>query len=153
MKRGGVIMKQIIETKLVEQTTVRFVAEDGKIFEGNTAECDCERYERLLNKAKIKKEYSKLDTIPIKCTLVNFYGSEFGYELITLKTKSDYIALTDYYKSLGFFDVEAMVPEPKSYPETKLIAYGSDWAQECTVKYNELIAELESIQRILKQYV
>lgn len=50
-------MKEIRETKLVEQTTVKYVADDGKEFDKS---CDCRIYEAKENKEMLR---AKLDGV------------------------------------------------------------------------------------------
>lgn len=50
-------MKEIRETKLVEQTTVKFIAVDGKEF---TNEKECLTYERRLDEGRVKRAFEKL---------------------------------------------------------------------------------------------
>ena len=45
-------MKEIRTIKMVEQTEVKFVADDGKEFIGENAERDCRDYERQKDKKK-----------------------------------------------------------------------------------------------------
>ena len=54
-------MKEIKETKLVEQTTVKFIATDGKEFMGENAEKDCAEYEKRLHMEEIEKRFVNLD--------------------------------------------------------------------------------------------
>ena len=50
-------MKHLVETKMVEQKTERWFADDGKEFDN---EKDCVVYERRKNEEKVVKEFKKL---------------------------------------------------------------------------------------------
>lgn len=116
-------MKEIRETKLVEQTTVRFVADDGKEF---LNEKDCKRYERRLNEDAIERDYKK---ILIKGMEFPFQGWQGGFsvDLVKLNCYADYVTAMDYLDvCMGVEDFNC--DEPKSYPCLKLIAYDEYYA-------------------------
>lgn len=122
-------MKQIIEIKMVEQKTVRFVANDGKEFIGENAEHECATYERRLDTEKVKKAFERLDIKPIQMPFIEFWYGDYGRMWqVTLNNKQEYYALVDYMiQEEGICTSEMYVKEPKEYPYTTLIASGCEW--------------------------
>ena len=50
-------MKEIRTIKFVEQTEVKFVADDGREFIGENAERDCRDYERTQDRKKVEQAF------------------------------------------------------------------------------------------------
>lgn len=120
-------MKEIRETKWVEQTTVKWVANDGKEF---STERDCAAYERRCDAAKCEKEYKKLHPKFLDIPYVDWAGT-CTVEVVTMETESDFDVVLDYFASLNTWmnltDLEEN--KPVQFPCTKVIVYGEDWAQ------------------------
>ena len=116
-------MKEIRETKLVEQTTVKFVADNGKEF---LNEEDCKRYERRLNEDVIEKDYKKILIKEMEFPFQGWRGG-FSVDLVKLSCYADYVTAIDYLDvCMGVEDFNC--DEPKSYPCLKLIAYDEYYA-------------------------
>lgn len=122
-------MKEIREIKMVEQVSVRFVADDGKEFVGENAERDCRDYERTRDKKKVEDAFKRLDSIELKTPFVSWFGDEYGYRKILLNSKSDFYAMMDYYNVV--WDVyDNSIEEPAEYPYTMIVSEGCDYVCE-----------------------
>lgn len=143
-------MKEIREVKLVEQVSVKFVADDGKEFIGENAERDCRDYERTRDEAQVIKEFERLDVKEISIPTAEWwYGSDYDAWKITLYSKRDYIAFIDYmYKVRGIWEGQGnpILEEPKEYPYTTVVGAGYDWAYEYPIE-----AIKEDLQKTLEQ--
>ena len=138
-------MEEIRTTKLVEQTTVVFVADDGKRFVGEYAERDCRDYERRKDKERIKEAFARLESKEIKLSPLRWFSDDYGFLKVTLNNRNDFITLIDYLKVLwSIYDCH--IDEPTSYPYNMTIGYGYDWASE--YKY-DLKAGLEETLKSL----
>ena len=142
-------MKEIRETKLVEQTTVRFVADDGKEFFN---EEDCKRYERRLNEDAIEKGYKKILIKEMEFPFQGWEG-EFSVDLVRFNCYADYVTAMDYLDvcmGVGDFNCD----EPTSYPCTKLIAYDEYYANFAYEKnFTGLLKECEKAMTIIEKAV
>lgn len=132
-------MKEIRETKLVEQTTVRFIANDGTEFK---EEKECAAYERRLNKEQVEKEYKKLNPIEIDIPFADW--QPMWLTKVTLKTEADFDTVVDYFESLsGYMDTWGLGEhKPKEFPATVLIANGEEWVSITTKTIEEVKQEL-----------
>ena len=137
-------MKEIREIKMVEQVSVRFVADDGKEFIGENAERDCRDYERTRDENKVKEAFERLDAIELKMPFVDWWSDENGFWKIILNSKSDFIAMKDYFKVVrNVYDFS--VEEPKEYPYTMTVSEGYDYVCEYTRNIKE------ELQKALEQ--
>lgn len=129
-------MKEIRETKLVEQTTVRFIACDGKEF---TDEKECASYERRLDKDKLEKEYKKLHPIELSLPLID-YASTCYAELINVKSEEDFDIIVDYYKSLSSWMDTCNLTDskPTEYPKQMIIVSGEEWVCACSQTFESI---------------
>lgn len=66
-------MKEIRTIKMVEQTEVKFIADDGTEFVGENAERDCWEYERQRSECKVKDAFNRLDAKRIDMPLIDWY--------------------------------------------------------------------------------
>lgn len=136
-------MKEIREVKMVEEVSVRFVADDGKEFTGENAERKCRDYERTCNREKVETAYKRLDAKDICFSLLNWLG-EYGLTRVVLNSKTDFVAMMDYFNVVrNVYD--NTIEEPKEYPYTMIVASGCDWVTE----YGENIKE--ELQKALEQ--
>jgi hypothetical protein len=137
-------MKEIREIKMVEQVSVKFVADDGKEFVGENAERDCRDYERTRDEKKVKEAFERLDATKIYMPTVNWHCDAAETWKVVLNSKRDYIAMTDYFKEvLGCYD--NYTEAPKEYPYTMIVMRG--W--ECFDEYGcDIKVEL---QKVLEQ--
>lgn len=140
-------MKEIRETKLVEQTTVRFIACDGKEFNN---EKDCMSYERRLDKDKLKKEYEKLHPIFLPFPLIDYAGT-CSAELITVKSEEDFDTIVDYYKSLSsYMDTYSLEDSrPTEYPQQMIIVSGEEWVCVCGQTFESIKNDLMKVYKQL----
>lgn len=120
-------MKHYVETKLVEQKTEKWFADDGKEFDN---EKDCVVYERRKNEEKVVKEFKKLKPkffdIPI---LEWFYGCDAEVVSVKLNDEYDFDIVQDYFAvKSSWMDLSAMVEKkPTEYPCELVFASGCEW--------------------------
>ena len=122
-------MKEIRTTKLVEQTTVVFVADDGKQFVGEYAERDCRDYERRQDKKRIEEAFARLESKTIMPPFIRWFSADYGFLKVTLNNHNDFISLIDYLEVVWSI-YDCYINEPTSYPYNMTIGYGYDWASE-----------------------
>ena len=123
-------MKEIREIKMVEQVSVKFVADDGKEFVGENAERRCYDYERTRNEKSVKEAFERLDAKEIDMPIVSWHCDAAETWKIVLNSKQDYFAMTDYFKViLGCCDIYTEIP--KEFPYTMIVVKG--W--ECIGEY------------------
>jgi hypothetical protein len=118
-------MKEIRTIKMVEHTEVKFVADDGTEFMGENAEMDCRDYERTKDIDKVEKAFARLDYKEFYIPFVDFIN-DTGYSQIVLNSKSDYIAMMDYFnvvRNVYQNDIE----EPQAYPCKLTLYEGYDY--------------------------
>jgi hypothetical protein len=142
-------MKHLIETKMVEQKTEKWFADDGKEFDN---EKDCVVYERRKNEEKVVKEFKKLKPkfldIPI---LEWFYGSDAEVVSVNLKDEFDFIVVEDYFAiKSSYMDMCGLIEKkPIEYPCNILITSGCEWVDiygtesDLKTKLEELVAKLK----------
>ena len=146
-------MKQIIETKMVEQTTVRFVAKDGREFQGENAEKRCEDYERRLNTAGIEKEFEKLNKAYITLPLIDWVSCDCGVYVTTLNSEDDFNVLVDYY-CVHNSDFDAEWYKPKTFPATVIVTEeDSGYISIYKGSVAKIIEEMNAARNILASYV
>lgn len=132
-------MKEIRTIKMVEQTEVKFIADDGKEFIGENAERDCRDYERTRDKAKVEKAFKRLDAVELKMPFITWWCDEWGFWKIVLNSKSDFIAMMDYFNVVrDVFDNS--IEEPSAYPYTMIVSESCDYV--CEYK-NDIKEELQ----------
>ena len=138
-------MKEIRTIKMVEVTDVKFVADDGKEFIGENAERDCRDYERTRDESKVKKAFERLDAIELKMPFVEWWSDEYAFWKIILNSKSDFIAMMDYFNVV--WNVwDNSIAEPKAYPYTMIVSSSCDYVCE----YERDIKE--ELQKALEQF-
>ena len=118
-------MKEIRETKLVEQTTVKFIAVDGKEF---TNEKECLEYERRLNRAKVTRAFNKLVKEKFSFSSINCFMGDNTFYLLDLKNAEDFYTAEDYFTINNFFGIE--LTEPKKYPAKILVFEHNDYVDQ-----------------------
>ena len=132
-------MKEIREIKMVEQVSVKFVADDGKEFIGENAERECRDYERTRDKKKVEEAFERLDAKKIDLPITNWHCDAAETWKIVLNSKQDYFTMTDYFKVVaGCYD--DYTEAPAEYPCTMIVV--KSW--ECIGEYGcDLKAELQ----------
>lgn len=124
-------MKEIRTIKMVEQTEVKFVADDGKEFIGEHAESECATYERTRNEKKVEEAFKRLDAIELKMPFIDWFSDENELWKIILNSKSDYIAMMDYFKVIRrAYDFS--IKEPIEYPYTMIVSESYEYVCEYT---------------------
>lgn len=125
-------MKEIRTTRLVEQTEVKFIADDGKEFFGNNAEAECRRYERTQNEERVVNEFKKLKPKWIDVPLIDWVGC--GDNEVISVTVNDEIEfdtiVKDYYyiKSPDYMDFDSFESKkPKEFPANIVLVNGYEW--------------------------
>lgn len=132
-------MKEIRTIKMVEQTEVKFVADDGKEFIGENAEFECKTYERQCNKNKVEGVFKRLDAKEINIPMLDWYCECAEVWKIVLESERDYWSMVDYFKVVcGCY--ENYTEMPKEFPCTMIVQRGWD----CISDYaGNLKAELQ----------
>lgn len=122
-------MKEIRTTKMVEQTEVKFVADDGREF---STEKECKDYERKCNIDNVIKAFERLDVKKIDIPVIEYwYGDDARLWKVTLYNHADYVAFQDYLDEVvKVWDSDMGIAEPKEYPYTTLVGAGCEWAYE-----------------------
>lgn len=137
-------MKEIRTIKMVEQTEVKFVADDGKEFIGEHAERDCRDYERTRDQKKVEEAFKRLDAVELKMPFVSWFSDENGFWKILLNSKSDFVAMMDYFKVVrNVYDFSIDVP--KEYPYMMIVSESYDYVYEYTRDIKE------ELQKALEQ--
>lgn len=122
-------MKEIRTIKMVEHTEVKFVADDGKEFTGENAERDCRDYERTCDVNKVKKAFERVELIELKMPFVDWFSDEYGFYRVFLNSRSDYIAMMDYFNVV--WNVwDNSIEEPQAYPYTMIVSSSCDYVCE-----------------------
>lgn len=122
-------MKEIRTIKMVEVTDVKFVADDGKEFIGEHAERECRDYERTCDKKKVEKAFERVDMIELNMPFVDWFSDENAFYKVNLNSKSDYIAMMDYFNTVwNVFDND--IKEPALYPYTMIVSYSCEYVCE-----------------------
>jgi hypothetical protein len=124
-------MKEIRTIRMVEQTEVKFIADDGKVFIGDNAERECKDYERRLNDEKVVNEFKKLKPKYINIPLIDWVGCETEIISINIKDEIDFdITIKDYFhrKSPEWMDLTAFeTKRPKEFPCNFVFVSGCEW--------------------------
>ena len=138
-------MKEIRTIKMVEVTDVKFIADDGKEFVGDNAERDCRDYERTKDVERVKKAFNRLEATELNIPLVEWVNCDCGFWKILLNSKSDYVAMMDYFDVIrNIYDNN--IKEPSEYPYTMTVYESYDYACE----YDRDIKE--DLQKALEQF-
>ena len=122
-------MKEIRTIKFVEQTEVKFVADDGKEFIGENAERDCRDYERTQDRKKVEQAFKRLDFVELKMPFIDWFSDEQGFYKVLLNSKSDYIAMMDYF-NVVWNVYDNSIEEPSAYPYTMTVSSSCDYVCE-----------------------
>lgn len=138
-------MKEIRTIKMVEVTDVKFVADDGKEFVGANAERDCRDYERTCDKKRVEKAFERVDMVELKMPFVEWFNDEQGFYKVQLNSKSDYVAMMDYF-NVVWNVYDNYIEAPTAYPYTMIVSYSCDYVCE----YNRNLKE--DLQKALEQF-
>lgn len=139
-------MKEIRTIKMVEQTEVKFIADDGKEFIGENAERECATYERQCNEAKVEAAFKRLDAKRIDMPMLDWYCEAADVWKIVLESERDYWSMVDYFKVVERC-CDDYTEMPKEFPCTMIVQKG--W--ECFSDYaGNLKEQLEKAWEQLK---
>lgn len=138
-------MKQITETKFVEQTTTRFFADDGREFK---TEDDCKRYEKTLYEERYKKLFDGVKHKEIDLPFLDWACEANGY-IVCMTNESDYRITVDYFESVmsNYCDVD--ISEPVHYPCTKIIV--AEWGCGAYEFSNTLDSLINRYQKTIEE--
>lgn len=138
-------MKEIRTIKMVEQTEVKFVADDGKEFIGENAERNCRDYERTCDKNKVEKAFKRVDMMKLDMPFVSWFTDECCFYKVQLNSRADFIAMMDYF-NVVWNVYDNYIEEPETYPYAMIVASGYDYVNEYS---GNIKAEL---QKVLEQF-
>lgn len=118
-------MREIITIKMVEQTTKKYIAEDGKEFD---TELECAKYELKKRTDEVEFRFNLLNTKRFDIPLLDGYKAEGCVYRITFENRSDVVAFVDYYQLHGYsmYEIKDMVKQIKTYPYTICVDEGYD---------------------------
>lgn len=125
-------MKQIIETKLVEQTTTKFFSDDGKEF---LSESDCKNYEYKQNRERVERDFKNLDCKKITPFIFDWWNCSDMYAC-KITSQMDVSTLEAYF-GMKFYDY-------KFIKEEKIYFVISDCDDIIIMKKESLIKYLET---------
>ena len=139
-------MKEIRITKIVEQTTITFEANDGNQFTGENAERECKNYEMQLNKELCETEFKKLKPIFLNNSILGWFGGDGSQQfiIVNLKDQYDFDCLRNYCESKSKY-MEFYIDEPKEYPKQMVVSMDADWTCEYRQGLSVLTQEFESL--------
>ena len=144
-------MTKEVTTKMVEQTNIKYIANDGKVFEGSTAESDCKDYERRKNCDKCEKEFKKLNPRFVPDPALDWVAAEDELWVVPLKSEADWLVLLDYVKrGDGYMDTSYLEErKPSIFPTEIAIIIEYEYASYYGTK-DELVAEMEKAIKAAK---
>lgn len=118
-------MKEIRETKLVEQTTVKFIAVDGKEF---TNEKECLTHERRLDQGRVKRAFEKLIKEKFSFDFINYFMGDNNFYILDLERREDFYTVEDYFTINNYFDID--LTEPEKFPAKIIVFDHSDYVDQ-----------------------
>ena len=136
-------MKEVITIKMVEQTTTKYIAEDGKEF---TSESECRNYEFRRKQKEFAKEFEKLDKQKLYIPVAEDYLCDGSINLITLNSKLDVDRIYNFYKSYNYSDLSEIETLYKitDFPK-KIIIVDNGYDYCWLYDINQLMTELQKI--------
>lgn len=143
-------MTKLVETKMVEQTTTKFIADDGKEF---ATETECKNYERTQNEGKVVNEFKKLSPKWIDVPLVDWVGcGENEVISVIVKSEIEYdTTVRDYYyiKSPRYMDLSCLESKkPKEFPADIVLVSGCEWVDVFGSKEDFKKALMKTIEQL-----
>lgn len=138
-------MKEIRTIKMVEQTEVKFIADDGKEFIGENAEMKCAEYERQRNRTKVEEAFKRLSVKEIDMPMLDWYCECAEVYKILLESERDYWSMVDYFKVI-YGCCDNYTEMPKEFPCTMVVMRGweciSDYAGDLKEKLQKALEQL-----------
>lgn len=121
-------MTKLVETKMVEQTNIKFIADDGREF---ATETECKNYERTQNEEKVLKEFERLNPKWIDVPIVDWFSGEQEIISLTIRSEVEFkTTVRDYYyiKSPNYMDLTCFETKiPKEFPCNIILVSGCEW--------------------------
>ncbi len=143
-------MKEVITIKMVEQTTTKYIADDGKTFD---KEKDCKEYELSRKRKDVEARFNLIEKQKIDIPMLCDYKGEGCIYKITFNSREDINALVDYYTLCHFYMdyVYDAVNKVTSFPFTTLMDEGYDsiyFFDEDTLRKDiaKLIEQLDGVK-------
>lgn len=142
-------MTKLVETKMVEQTTTKFIADDGREF---ATETECKDYERTQNEEKVINEFQRLNPKWIDVPLVDWVGCENEVISVTVKSEIEFnTTVRDYYyiKSPRYMDFSCFESKkPKEFPANIILVSGCEWVDIFGDKEDLKSALMKAIEQL-----
>lgn len=141
-------MKEVITIKMVEQTTVKYVADDGKEF---NKEFECKGYELSKRSKEVQNRFELLDRTNVIFPIIDEYKSEGCMYKITFNNREDLNAFVDYYV-LNRYYMDYVMDQIKKityFPYTTIVDEGCDGLyfvdeKELRDKLDKFLIQLDS---------
>ena len=146
-------MKEVITIKMVEQTTVKYIAEDGKEFD---TENECKNYECRKRQKEFGEDFEKkLDKQKLHIPVLEDYMCDGSVELITLHSRVDIDRIFNFYKSYNYSDlknIEALYKITKFPTKITIVDNGYDycWLYDTNQLMTELQKTIDDINGVNK---
>lgn len=140
-------MKEIRTIKMIEQTEIKFVADDGKEFTGINAERECRIYEHSKNKEWVKRNFAHVEFEHVDIPILDFVLCDSAIYRAVLNSKLDFIAMMNYVDIIwGVSDNS--IKEPESYPHTMFIhrdcEYATSYSGNLEEEFEKTLNQLRS---------
>lgn len=138
-------MKEIIETKLVEQKTVKYVADDGREFDN---ERDCRSYELSKDRDKIHLMYANLNPVTSGTNVMDWFDSGAAVDVVVSHNEREFDIIRAYFKSVCY-DVD--LDAPKEYPHRHVIFSSEQYASEPGFTVKQMHDDFLKLAKILEE--
>jgi hypothetical protein len=138
-------MKEIIETKFVEQKTVKYVADDGREFDN---ENDCRCYEMSQDREKIKLMYESLNPVTSGSTALDWFECGTAIDAVVSHNEREFGIIKAYFKSISF---DVNLDEPNEYPHRHVIFSSENCASEPRFTIKQLHDDFIKLAKVLEE--
>lgn len=138
-------MKEIIETKWVEQKTVKYVADDGREF---IDERDCRSYELSQDRDKIKLMYESLNPVTAGSNVMDWFESGATVDVVVSHSERDFDIIKAYFESVCF---EIDLAEPNEYPHRHVIFSSENYASEPGFTVKQMHDDFVKLAKVLEE--
>ena len=141
-------MLKEITTKMVEQTTVKYIAKDGSEFTGDNAEQRCIQHEKNISRDEIRKRYEKLCPKLVEPPCLEWVNCYAHLSLIRLETERDFKETLMDYAEANYDDISLKELEDIKYP-CEVIIFEDDYCIQFYGTKEEYIEELKkTLERV-----
>lgn len=138
-------MKEIIETKFVEQRTVKYVADDGREFDN---ERDCRSYELSKDRDKIKLMYESLNPVTAGANVMDWFESGATIDVVVSHNEREFDIIKAYFESACY---EVDLSEPNEYPHRHIIFSSDNYASEPGIAVKKLHDDFIKLAKVLEE--